>query len=161
MAEILRLKKYANRRLYDTEKSAYVTLNQVADAIKQGRLVEVIDAQTEEDVTAFILTQILLEASRRQNTLLPIPLLHLIIQHGENVLEEFFENYLQQTIQNYLDYKKAVDEQFKKWLELGMDLSEMAQKSMSGFNPFQSLFDQFSYNREKQEKKGKKGSGLG
>ena len=61
MPEKVILKKYANRRLYDTERSAYVTLNEVAELIKTGRQVEVIDAKTKEDVTAFILTQILLE----------------------------------------------------------------------------------------------------
>ena len=154
MAEKVLLKKYANRRLYDTEKSAYVTLNQVADLIREGRQVEVIDAKTREDVTAFILTQIILEESRKKNVLLPVPLLHLIIQYGENVLEEFFEKYLQQTIQNYLNYKKTVDEQFGKWLELGTDLTDIAQKTMSGLTPFQSFFDQFtpSEAKEKEDK---------
>jgi len=102
MAEKILLKKYANRRLYDTEKSTHVTLNQVADMIKQGRRVEVIDAKTKEDVTSFILTQIILEETKKKNILLPVPLLHLIIQYGENVLGEFFEKYLEQTIKNYL-----------------------------------------------------------
>jgi polyhydroxyalkanoate synthesis repressor PhaR len=153
MAEKVLLKKYANRRIYDTEKSAYVTLNQVADIIREGRQVEVIDAKTEEDVTAFILTQIVLEESRKKNVLLPVPLLHLIIQYGENVLEEFFEKYLQQTIHNYLNYKKTVDEQFGKWLEVGMDLTDMAQKTMTGLTPFQSFFDQFSSSGDKEEDK--------
>jgi polyhydroxyalkanoate synthesis repressor PhaR len=144
MPEKVILKKYANRRLYDTEKSAYVTLNEVAELIKTGRQVEVIDAKTKEDVTAFILTQILLEEAKKKNTLLPVALLHLIIRYGENVLEEFFQNYLQITIQNYLKYKSAVDEQFKRWLEVGIDLSDMAQKTMKGLAPFQSFFDQFS-----------------
>ncbi len=151
MAEKVLLKKYANRRLYDTEKSGYVTLNEVADLIKQGRQVEVIDAKTMEDVTAFILTQIILESSRKKNILLPVPLLHLIIQYGENVLEEFFEKYLHQTILNYLNYKKNVDEQFRKWLELGMDFTDMAQKTMTGLRPFQSFFDQFSHSEGKKE----------
>ena len=153
MAEKVLFKKYANRRLYDTEKSAYVTLNQVADIIKAGRQVEVIDAKTKEDVTAFILTQIVLEESRKKNVLLPVPLLHLIIQYGENVLEEFFEKYLQQTIHNYLNYKKTVDEQFGKWLEVGMDLTDVAQKTMTGLRPFQSFFDQFSSSGDKEEDK--------
>ena len=152
MAEKVLFKKYANRRLYDTEKSTYVTLKQVADNIKEGRQVEVIDAKTKEDVTAFILTQIVLEESRKKNVLLPVPLLHLIIQYGENVLEEFFEKYLQQTIQNYLNYKRTVDEQFGKWLELGTDLTDMAQKTMSGLTPFQSFFDQFSDSEDSQRK---------
>ncbi|MGD9033511.1 MAG: polyhydroxyalkanoate synthesis regulator DNA-binding domain-containing protein [Desulfobacteraceae bacterium] len=153
MAERVLFKKYANRRLYDTEKSTYVTLNHVADIIKEGRQVEVIDAKTKEDVTAFILTQIVLEESRKKNVLLPVPLLHLIIQYGENVLEEFFEKYLQQTIHNYLNYKKTVDEQFGKWLEVGMDLTDMAQKTMTGLTPFQSFFDQFSSSGDKEEDK--------
>ena len=153
MAERVMFKKYTNRRLYDTEKSTYVTLKQVADIIKEGRQVEVIDAKTKEDVTAFILTQIVLEESRKKNVLLPVPLLHLIIQYGENVLEEFFEKYLQQTIHNYLNYKKTVDEQFGKWLEVGMDLTEMAQKTMTGLKPFQPFFDQFSSSGDKKEEK--------
>jgi len=64
MGEILVLKKYANRRLYDTEKRIYVTLQQVVDLIRQGRQVKVIDAKTKEDVTAYTLTQIVLEESK-------------------------------------------------------------------------------------------------
>ena len=155
MAERILLKKYANRRLYDTEKSSYVTLDQVAHMVKQGRQVEVIDAKTKEDVTASILTQIILEKARKKKVLLPVPLLHLLIQYGENVLEEFFQKYLEQTVKNYLAYKSTVDEQFKKWLDLGMDLSEMAQKTMTGSTPFQSFFNQFSYSGDTQEEKEK------
>jgi len=64
MTEPLVFKKYANRRLYDTEKSAYVTLSELGDIIRSGRRVEVRDAQTKEDVTAFILTQIILEEAK-------------------------------------------------------------------------------------------------
>ena len=69
MTEKITLKKYANRRLYDTEQSHYVTLNQVADRIRRGQQVEVLDAKTKEDVTAFILTQILLEEAKNKNVL--------------------------------------------------------------------------------------------
>ena len=154
MASTLTLKKYANRRLYDTEQSTYVTLNQVADLIRSGRQVEVVDAKTHEDVTAFILTQIILEEAKHRNGLLPVPLLHLIIQFGDNVLEEFFQKYLTQTITNYLSYKKAADEQFKTWLDMGIDISAQTQKTMADMNPLQSLFDQFM-------NPGGKDSGLG
>jgi len=137
------LKKYANRRLYDTQKSTYVTLSEVADDIRQGKTIKAIDAKTKEDVTAFVLTQIILEEAKNKNALLPVPLLHMIIRYGENVLHEFFENYLEQTIKSYLAYKSKADEQFKKWLEVGMDLSQMAHKSLGPFNPFQTFFDQF------------------
>jgi len=152
MSNKVKLKKYANRRLYDMEKSAYVTLNQVADLIRQGRRVEVTDAKSKEDVTAFILTQIILEEAKNKNFLLPIPVLHLIIQYGDNILGEFFEKYLQQMITTYVAHKNAVDEQFKKWLEMGLDYSSMAQKTMADFTPFKSFFDQFSAMAGKEDK---------
>ncbi len=143
MTDRIVLKKYANRRLYDTHKSAYVTLAEVADSIRQGRSVSAFDAKTKEDVTAFVLTQIVLEEVKNKNALLPVPLLHIIIRYGENVLQDFFNNYLEQTINAYLTYKRQADEQFQKWLDVGMDISGMAQESISRLNPFQTIFDQF------------------
>jgi polyhydroxyalkanoate synthesis repressor PhaR len=153
MPDKVKLKKYGNRRLYDMEKSAYVTLNQVADLIRHGRRVEVVDAKSKEDVTASILSQIILEEAKNKNILLPVPVLHLIIQYGDNVLGEFFEKYLQQMIQTYLAHKHAVDDQFKKWLEMGQNFSNTAQKTMAGFSPFKSFFDQFSSYSNKQKQK--------
>ncbi len=152
MTAKIRLKKYANRRLYDTDKSTYVTLNQVADDIKQGRRVEVLDAKTKEDVTAFILTQIVLEQAKNKHILLPIPLLHLIIQYGDNILGEFFEKYLQQMIQAYIAHKHAADKQFQNWLDMGFDFSKMAQEAITDVTPFKSLFDPFSFTSEKKKK---------
>ena len=152
MAEKILLKKYANRRLYDTEKSEYVTFNEVAERIRNGQEVEVIDAKNKEDVTAFILTQIVLEEAKNKNVLLPLPFLYMIIQYGDNVLVEFFEKYLEQAIKSYLAYKSSMDDQFKKWLDTGMDISEVAQKSLMQVNPFQSVFEELS----KAAKTGKK-----
>ncbi|MGD9114290.1 MAG: polyhydroxyalkanoate synthesis regulator DNA-binding domain-containing protein [Desulfobacterales bacterium] len=156
MAEEILIKKYLNRRLYDTEKSAYVSLNHVAELVREGRRVKVIDAKTKEDATAFVLTQIILEEARKKNTLLPVPLLHMIIQYGENILAEFFERYLQQIIENYLAYKTAFDEQFRNWLDLGIDLSSVTEKAMFGLTPSKSFFDLFSdsgttWDKEKKE----------
>lgn len=135
MHEILIYKKYGNRRLYDTEKSSYATLDDIAQNIRQGRPVQVIDAKTREDVTAFILTQIILEASRNKNFLLPVPLLHLIIQFGENILQDFFQQYLEQVLKNYLSYRSVADEQFKKWLEI--------RSGFSAFPPLKAFMDFF------------------
>lgn len=135
------LKKYANRRLYDTEKSAYVTLSQLSGYIKEGRQVAIYDAKTKEDVTAFILTQIVLEEAKNKNALLPSPLLHLIIRYGDNLLVEFFEKYLYQVFQNFVTHKQTVDGQFQQWLEMGLNMSEAAQESLKGMNPFGPFFD--------------------
>lgn len=144
MPERILYKKYANRRLYDTEQSRYVTLTEVAQQIRNGRQAKVIDAKTKEDVTAFILTQIVLEEAKNKNILLPVPLLHLIIQYGDNVLLDFFQKHLQQTINTYMTHKSLVDDQFKKWLEMGMGISTVAQKNFAEMNPYRDIFKQFS-----------------
>jgi polyhydroxyalkanoate synthesis repressor PhaR len=106
--------------------------------VREGRQVEVVDVETKEDVTGYILTQIVLEEAKKNTSLLPLSLLYLIIRYGET-LSEFFENYLELTFQNYLAYKASVDEQFKKWLTLGMDFSAMAQKSTENLHGFDAL----------------------
>ena len=155
MKDMIVLKKYANRRLYDTQKSAYVTLSEVADIIRQGKTIKAIDAKTKEDVTSFVLTQIILEEAKNNNALLPVPLLHMIIRYGENVLQDFFQNYLEQTINSYLTYKSNADQQFRKWLEVGMDLSDMTQQSLAQLNPFRSFFEQFSDSKPHTDEKDK------
>ncbi len=135
MPQELLIKKYSNRRLYDTEQSAYMSLADLAERIREGRQIKVIDVQTEEDVTAYILTQILLEEAKSKNLLLPVPLLTLFIQYGEGMLSEFFEKYLEQVLKNYIAYKKTLDDQFKAWLDVGSDFTAMS--------PFHSFFSAF------------------
>lgn len=151
--EKLLLKKYGNRRLYDTSKSAYVTLAEVADIIRKGTDVEVIDADTKTDVTAFILTQIILEQARKKDALLPPDLLHLIIRFGGSVLQEFFDKYLQHIITNYIEFKKVADEQFSKWIEVQLGYSNIARKTMADLASFKPFFDTFSKPPESKDKK--------
>lgn len=154
MNEKIILKKYSNRRLYDTHNSRYVTLEDVTGLIKSGNRVEIIDASTKEDVTAFILTQVILEEARKKNILLPEPVLHLIIQHGDGALSEFFDKYFQKTLQNYLEYKKAFDNQFSKWLEVGTDMGKMMPNVMDAPNTMQNFMEMFMPSQSnKPEKK--------
>ncbi len=140
MTDVVTYKKYANRRIYDTSRSRYITLDELADVIRKGQEVKVIDAKTKADVTAFILTQIVLEQAKRNNTLLPVPILHLIIQYGDNLLMDFFESYLQRIVSHYIHQKKVVDEQFKRWLDLGMGISTMGPGGNPEANPFAAFF---------------------
>ena len=146
------LKKYTNRRLYDTEKSIYVTLDYVTSIIREGRQIVVVDAKTGEDVTTAILTQIVLEEARKKHYLLPNPLLYLIIQYGETVLSEFFEKYLEHTIKNYLMFRGFADDQYKKWLDIGAN-SQTNPQSMANLTPFKSLLEIFSGNIKNTESK--------
>jgi polyhydroxyalkanoate synthesis repressor PhaR len=137
-------KKYANRRLYNTVESRYMALNDIAELVRSGNEIKVVDAKTEEDVTAFILTQILLEQAKNKQLLLPVPLLHLIVQYGDTELTDFFENHLRRIILNYMDLKHSADRQFLQWLDIGKNLTESLRQSLKTASAF--------YDTSKEEK---------
>lgn len=130
MDSTILIKKYPNRRLYNTKSSSYITIHDVAELIKGGHRVEVRDVTTEADVTALVLTQIIMNKAKKNQELLPVSLLHLVIQFGENQLNEFFDKYLEKTMENYLVYRKALDDQVSTYLDMGMDFSSLAEKTM-------------------------------
>ncbi|THB80761.1 MAG: transcriptional regulator [Desulfobacteraceae bacterium] len=135
MAGTIIIKKYPNRRLYNTEESSYITLEDVSDLIKKGFRVQVIDVNTQDDVTPLILTQIIMNKAKEDNAILPVSLLHLVIQYGESHLHDFFDRYLETVIQNYLGLRKQMDDQFKAYMDLGVDFSSMAEKTFKNIDP--------------------------
>jgi polyhydroxyalkanoate synthesis repressor PhaR len=76
------LKRYANRKLYDPQKSRYVTLDEVAEMIRSGQEIVVTDVATGEDLTSVVLAQIIVETARQHRTALPTAFLHQLIQYG-------------------------------------------------------------------------------
>lgn len=77
------IKKYSNRKLYDPGQSRYVTLEEIAEMVRQGKAIRVVDADTEEDLTSVTLAQILLEREKQKRHPLPVEFLHGLIQYGE------------------------------------------------------------------------------
>lgn len=95
MAEAVRvIKKYQNRKLYDTQDSCYVTLDGIAKMIREGEEIVVIDNNSKEDVTALILTQVLYEQEKTNQSVLPVTILKNIIKSGSNNLFEFMQRYI-------------------------------------------------------------------
>ena len=142
----IEIKKYPNRRLYNTETSNYITIKDVAKLIQAGHQVEVTDVTDGKDMTAFVLTQIIMEKAKKDEGLLPVSLLHLVIQYGEGHLHEFFEKYLEKTMENYLAYRKTMDDQVSAYLDMGFDFSTLAEKTMKDFdsmNVFKEAFKQY------------------
>ncbi len=88
MAESRVIKRYANRKLYDTQRSRYVTLEQIAELIRVGEDVKIVDNNTKEDLTSVTLAQIIFEAEKRQKHFLPLGALRNIIQSGGESLQE-------------------------------------------------------------------------
>jgi polyhydroxyalkanoate synthesis repressor PhaR len=97
------IKKYANRRLYDTESSSYITLDRLAAMIREGRDFEVVDAKTGEDITHQVLTQIIVDEESRGSTMLPVNFLRQLIG--------LYGGQMQGAVPSYLD---AAMEAFQK-----------------------------------------------
>jgi polyhydroxyalkanoate synthesis repressor PhaR len=85
------VKRYSNRKLYDTTESRYVTLDEIARWIRSGEEVQIVENETGEDLTAVTFAQIILESERKKSNLLPIRMLRELIQHGENAWDELAE----------------------------------------------------------------------
>lgn len=93
------IKKYANRRLYNTETSSYVTLDHLADMIKAGEEFVVRDAKTNEDITRAVLTQIIFEKETREKNMLPIAFLRQLISLYGDGLQAMVPSYLQSAME--------------------------------------------------------------
>jgi len=82
-----RIKRYTNRKLYDTESSEYVSLNDIAEMVRRGETVEVVDNTTGEDLTAQTLTQIILEEGKDGREVIPSDLLHQLLRRSGEVVD--------------------------------------------------------------------------
>ena len=100
------VKRYSNRRLYDTVESRYVTLDEVAERIKKGEDTRFVDAPTGHDITQSFLAQIILEG-RGAAKLLPVPLLYRMVRMGDDALAEFFGRYVTWALDVYLKMKQG------------------------------------------------------
>lgn len=103
---MLVIKKYSNRRLYDTAESRYITLEELAAKIRAGAEIQVQDAKTGQELTQATLVQIIME-SRGASKLLPTPLLVQMIRMGDDTLAEFLGQYMSMALQLYLQARKG------------------------------------------------------
>jgi polyhydroxyalkanoate synthesis repressor PhaR len=101
------IKKYGNRRLYDTGDSRYITLDELAAKVRGGADVRIVDAQTGEDLTQSTLVQVVLEGSNAAK-FLPVQLLTQMVRLSDDSLAEFFSRYVTSALDLYLQAKRGV-----------------------------------------------------
>jgi polyhydroxyalkanoate synthesis repressor PhaR len=143
------IKKYANRRLYNTDTSSYVTLEDLCDMVKEGSEFIVYDAKSGEDLTRPILTQIIFEQEAKGENLLPVNFLRQLIGFYDNSLKDFVPHYLETTMQTFTKNQEKMREmmglggaigsfgQFSQQLEeIGKQNMELFTKAFSMFTPF-------------------------
>src|SRR6476620_909496 len=111
------IKKYANRRLYNTGTSTYVTLEDLAKMVKKGEDFLVQDAKSGDDITHSVLTQIIFEQeSKTGNTLLPISFLRQLISYYGDQMQAVIPSYLEHSMHAFTDQQVQIREQFSKVL---------------------------------------------
>jgi polyhydroxyalkanoate synthesis repressor PhaR len=108
------IKRYSNRKLYDTQESRYVTLEELEEMIRTGKEIRVTDASTGEDLTSVTLAQILLENERTHRAALPTALLHQLIKHGE-AWQDFVQRSLRTSLEGIITSQREADRVFREW----------------------------------------------
>jgi len=126
------IKRYGNRRLYNTETSAYVNYQDLSQIIRKGQDIRVIDSKSGEDVTKSILIQVILEEEKSNKSVLPAEFLFQLIRSQEESLHDFFQNYLSASFDAYMKTRQEFDRRFKGWLEMSASAPQMWEKFIPG-----------------------------
>lgn len=117
------IKRYPNRKLYDTTAKQYVALERVAEMIRAGAAVQVLDHVTGEDLTTLILTQIIVEQEKQSSGFLPLAVLTGLVQAGGNTLAV-----LRRSLAAPLDLARQVDDEIERRIDSLVDLGELAEE---------------------------------
>ncbi len=129
---IVIIKKYANRRLYNTETSSYITLEHLATMTREGRDFKVVDAKTDDDITHNVLTQIIMEEESRGQTMLPVSFLRQLISMYGDSMQAMVPGYLEASMDSF----RRNQEQFKTAVEGAFahsPFAEIAKRNLQMF----------------------------
>jgi polyhydroxyalkanoate synthesis repressor PhaR len=129
------IKKYANRRLYDTESSTYITLDRLAEMTREGREFEVVDAKTGEDITRQVLTQIIVDEESRGSTMLPVNFLKQLIGLYGNSMQGMVPQYLEAAMDAFQRNQTVVRDALN-----GNVLADLAKRNMAMFEDASRAF---------------------
>jgi polyhydroxyalkanoate synthesis repressor PhaR len=140
------VKKYANRRLYNTESSSYITLDNLADMVRQGRDFVVYDAKSGEDITRGVLTQIIVEEEGKGRALLPTAFLRQLIgfygDQMQSMVPRFLEHAMSALTQQQEQMQAAVRKSMSNLFPFG-NMEEVSRQNMAMMERAFSLFTPF------------------
>jgi polyhydroxyalkanoate synthesis repressor PhaR len=141
------IKKYANRRLYNTASSSYVTLEHLSDMVKKGVDFVVYDAKTNEDITRSVLTQIIFEEESQGQSLLPIQFLRQLISFYGNSVQAFLPSYLELSLATFAQQQERMRSQLASFGPSGgMNAYEdQIRQNLALFDRAMKMFSPFAY----------------
>lgn len=140
------IKKYANRRLYNTDTSSYVTLDHLCEMVKDGVEFEVRDARTGEDITRQVLAQIIFEEENKGQHLLPIQFLRQLIRFYGDSLQAFVPSYLEMSMESFTKNQHEMREKFAEAIggKIGYkDFEQLTRKNLQMFERAIRMFSPF------------------
>jgi polyhydroxyalkanoate synthesis repressor PhaR len=140
------IKKYANRRLYNTQTSSYVTLDHLCEMVKSGVEFEVRDARTGEDITRQVLAQIIFEEENKGQHLLPIQFLRQLIRFYGDSLQAFLPSYLEMSIESFARHQAEMRDKFAEAMTGKMtfkDYEQMTRQNLQMFERAMRMFTPF------------------
>jgi polyhydroxyalkanoate synthesis repressor PhaR len=108
------IKRYSNRKLYDTQESRYVTLEEIEELIRGGKEIAVVDAASGDDLTSVTLAQIILENERSHRAALPTAFLHQLIKHGE-AWQEFVQRSMKSSLEGFVSGQRELERVARDW----------------------------------------------
>ena len=153
-AEPVIIKKYANRRLYNTATSAYVTLEDLADMVKKGADFTVHDAKTGEDITRSVLTQIIFEEENKGPNLLPIKFLRQLIRFYGDQLQAFVPSYLEMSLEQLTRQQQHLRDQLLNSIGVNPEpfkvIDEQVKNNMAMFENAMKFFNPFAVAKDRQ-----------
>lgn len=141
------IKKYANRRLYNTASSSYVTLEHLSEMVKQGVDFVVYDAKTNEDITRTVLTQIIFEEESQGQSLLPIQFLRQLISFYGNSMQAFLPSYLELSLASFTQQQERLRNQLASFGQAGgmAAYEEQIRQNLQLFDRAMKMFSPFAY----------------
>jgi polyhydroxyalkanoate synthesis repressor PhaR len=154
------IKKYANRRLYNTQTSSYVTLDHLCEMVKEGIDFEVQDARTGEDITRSVLTQIIFEEENKGQNLLPIRFLRQLIRMYGDSLQAFVPGYLDMSMESFTRNQEEMRDRVAQAFGGGTQVLEtMARQNLAMFERAMKMFSPFGTPERPPEGAGSRSNG--
>lgn len=141
------IKKYANRRLYNTAASSYVTLDHLSDMVREGTDFIVLDAKSGDDITRSVLTQIIFEQESRGQNLLPVTFLRKLIRFYGDQMQGFLPPYLEMSMESFSKGQEQMREQFSRTFGAATPMAafeEQAQRNMAMFQQAMKMWAPFA-----------------
>jgi polyhydroxyalkanoate synthesis repressor PhaR len=138
-SEPVTIKKYANRRLYNTETSSYITLDLLSQMTREGREFVVVDAKTGEDITHNVLTQIIMEEEQRGKNMLPVNFLRQLISMYGDSMQSMVPQYLEASMEAFRKNQKQFQDAMQGAFA-GGPLAEIAKRNMKLFEAATNAF---------------------